>query len=314
MKNELKIVFMGTPNFSVPILEALIANYNVIGIVTQPDKVSGRDKKIKFPPVKEVAMKHNIKLFQPINIREEFEDIVRLEPDMIITCAYGQIIPKILLELPKYGAINIHASLLPKLRGGDPIHRAVIDGYEKTGITIMKMTEKMDAGPIIRMAQVDILPDDTFGRLYDKLSALGTRLIIDTIPDIISGNYELINQNNDEATYAWNLKREDERIDYKKTKREILNLIRGLKPFPVAYTTFDTKIVKVWSAREGEGSFISNYEGEIVKIYPDGIGVKVHNGEIIFTEIQPEGKSRMKVSDYLNGVNPKESLIGKFFV
>lgn len=311
---EVKVVFMGTPHFSVPVLEALVENCHVVGVVTQPDKVSGRDYKIVFSPVKEVALKHQIPVFQPVNIRTEYEMIFDVQPELIVTCAYGQIIPKAVLDYPKYGPINVHASLLPKLRGGDPIHRAILNGDEKTGITIMIMNEKMDAGPILRSAEIDILPSDSYGQLYDKLSLLGRDLLMDTIPDIISGNIEPIKQNHGDATYAPNLTREDERIDFKKTKREVINLIRGLKPFPVAYTTFETKNIKVWAAKEGEGIYTTHYDGEIVRLYDDGIGVKVNNGEIIFTEIQPEGKGRMKAKDYLNGLQNKKRLIGRMFI
>lgn len=311
---DIKIVFMGTPNFSVPVLEALIASYDVVGIVTQPDKLVGREQVVKYSPVKEVALQHQIRLFQPANIREDYESILELKPDIIITCAYGQIIPKELLEHPKHGCVNVHASLLPKLRGGDPIRRAIMEGHSKTGITVMQTVEKMDAGPILRMEQLEILSEDTFGSLYAKLSNLGRDVLMDVLPDIISGNIVPERQNHAEATYAYNLKKEEEEIKYEKTPKEIVNLVRGLNPFPGAYTTLETKHIKVWAARLGELGYIDRYEGEIVNIYEDGIGVKAHGGEVIFTEVQPAGKNRMRAKDFLNGYHNKDELIGKLFV
>ena len=170
---KLNIVYMGTPDFSVGPLEKLIEKYNVVMVVTQPDKEIGRKKEIKFSPVKECAIKNNIKVFQPSKIRENYKEILDEKPDIIITCAYGQIIPKELLDYPKYGCINIHASLLPKLRGGAPIHKAIINGYEKTGVTIMYMDEKMDSGDIIYQEKIEIKDDDNAGTLFDKLSDLG---------------------------------------------------------------------------------------------------------------------------------------------
>ena len=194
VNKNIKVVFMGTPLFSVPILEGLIDNYNVIAVVTQPDKPVGRGGKISISPIKEVAINNNIKVLQPIKIKEDYKDIISLKPDIIITAAYGQIIPKELLDYPKYGCINVHASLLPKLRGGAPIHHAIIDGYTKTGITIMYMDIGMDTGDIISTKEVDILDTDTMTSLHDKLKIIGRDLLLDTLPNIISGNIKRIKQ------------------------------------------------------------------------------------------------------------------------
>jgi len=312
MKN-IKVIFMGTPQFSVPVLEALISKYNVIGVVTQPDRNTGRDYKMIYSPIKEVALKHSIKIFQPINIRTEYKDMLALKPDIIITCAYGQIIPKEILEAPKYKCINVHASLLPKLRGGAPIHRAIIEGYFKTGITIMYMNEKMDRGDMLSQRELQILDEDTAGTIHNKLSIMGKDLLIETIPNIISGNINPIKQNEREATYAWNLKREDELIIWDYDKRKIFNLIRGLNPWPVAYTRIDGKIIKLWASRISYNSYFDKVNGEIVAIYNDGIGVKVDDGEIIITELQLEGRSRMSAKDYLNGLQDKNKLISRVF-
>lgn len=303
---------MGTPDFCVPVLVGLIDNYDVIGVVTQPDKEVGRNHEIKFSPIKEIALQHNIKVIQPVKIRADYEEIVKLAPDMIVTCAYGQIIPKVLLDLPKYGCINVHASLLPKYRGGAPLHRVVINGEAKTGITIMHMDEGMDTGDIISTREILIDINDTVGDIHDKLSILGKELLLDTIPSIVDGTSKRIKQNNDEATFAPVIKREDELINFNKKALEIYNQIRGLNPFPVSYATLDGKIMKIYSSRMGSSIYTTKKNGEIVRIYDDGIGISTGDSEIIITEIKPEGKRKMTVKDYLNGID-KENLIGKVF-
>lgn len=308
----MKIVFMGTPEFSVPILEGLIENYDVIGVVTQPDKEVGRNHVIKFSKVKEVALENDIRVFQPIKIREDYDDIVKLNPDLIVTCAYGQIIPKVLLDLPKYGCINVHASLLPKLRGGAPIHRAILNGDMKTGITIMYMDEHMDTGDIIQSEEVLIEKDDTVGTLHDKLSVMGKELLLNVLNKYKDGNFPHVRQDDSEATYAPIIKREDELVDFNKTSLEIYNKIRGLNPFPVAYATLDGKVMKLYASSIKDNVYTSKRNGEIVRVYSDGIGVSTRDSEIVITEIKPEGKRKMSVKEYLNGID-KESLVGKVF-
>lgn len=312
MKN-LKVVFMGTPVFSVPILNMLIEHCQVVGVVTQPDKKVGRGQKIKYSAIKEVTLANGIRVFQPINIKNEYKEILSLNPDIIITCAYGQIIPKELLETPKYKCINIHASLLPELRGGAPIHRAILKGHSRTGITIMEMAEKMDAGPIISQREIPIEASDNAGTLHNKLSQLGKDLLFETLPKIISGDYTLIKQNEREATYAWNLKKEDERINWDKGRIAIFNRIRGLNPWPVAYTTLNSKIVKIWEAKYTDNVHFEKVNGEIVSISDEGIVVKVTDGEIVITVLQLEGKRKMSVKDYLNGLSNKDELINRVF-
>lgn len=310
--NDLKILYMGTPDFSVLPLERLIENYNVIGVVTQPDKEVGRKREIKFSPVKECALKHNIKVFQPKKIKEEYSSLLDLNPDIIITCAYGQIIPKALLDFPKYKCINIHASLLPKLRGGAPIHKAIINGYDKTGVTIMYMDEKMDSGDILYQKEVIIDENDTAGSLFDKLSKLGSEMIIEFLPKLLSGDFKSVKQDESLVTYAYNVTREEEKIDFNKTKKEVYNQIRGLYPWPVGYSTFDDKKVKIYESKIGD-SKKNGVNGEIINLYKDSIGVKTIDGEILLTEIQFEGKKRVLVKDYLNGLQDKNSIIGKIF-
>ena len=309
---DLRIVFMGTPDFSVPTLEALINNYNVVGVVTQPDKEVGRKKEIKFSPVKECALKNEIKIIQPEKIRENYKEIIDLSPDIIITCAYGQIIPKELLDYPKYKCINIHASLLPNLRGGAPIHKAIINGQKKTGVTIMFMDEKMDSGDILYQKEMEILDTDNVGTLLDKLSILGKKMIIEFLPKFISGDYNQIKQNDAEVTYAYNITKEEEKIDFNKTTREIFNQIRGLNPWPVGYAILDNKKVKIYNSKIGSSNKQGQI-GEIIDVYKDSIGVKTVDGEILLTEIQLEGKKKMNVVSYLNGLQDKKSLIGKKF-
>ena len=310
MNKDIKIVFMGTPLFSVPILDGLIKNYNVIGVVTQPDKPVGRGGKISISPIKELALKHNIKVLQPTKIREDYQEILDLNPNIIITAAYGQIIPKILLEYPKYGCINVHASLLPKLRGGAPIHHAIIDGYDKTGITIMYMDESMDTGDIISKEEVVIEDTDTMSSLHDKLKIVGKELLLKTLPDIINNKIKRIKQESTEATYAYNITKEEEKIDFNKTKIEIYNQIRGLNNHPGAYAMLDDKRIKIWNSYISDKEINNLQNGEISNIYKDGIGIKVSDGEIVLTDIQLEGKKRMLASDYLNGID-KNSLKGK---
>ena len=309
VEKELRVVFMGTPRFSVPVLEALIDNYNVVAVVTQPDKAIGRGGKIGITPIKQVAINHNILVIQPKRIKEEYEEIIALEPDIIITCAYGQIIPKELLDYPKYGCINVHASLLPKLRGGAPIQRAIMNGYKKTGITIMYMEQKMDSGDMIEQEQIEILDTDNYKTLHDKLSKLGSELLIKTLPNILSGNINPIKQNEEEVTYGFNISKEDEKINFAKAKNEIHNQIRGLDGFSGAYCIFAGKRLKVWKSKVTDNHFSNLLDGEITKIYKEGIGVKVSDGEIIFTFVQPEGKKMMPGIAFANGTN----LVGKVF-
>ncbi len=297
MKN-IKVVFMGTPEFSVPVLAALIDNTNVVGIVTQPDKGN-------IPPVKKLALVNQIKVFQPSKIRTEYDEILNLKPDIIVTCAYGQIIPKDVLDYPKLGCINIHASLLPKLRGGAPIHRAILDGYKETGITIMYMDESMDTGDIISMESITIGDNETVGSLHDRLKILGRDLFIKTLPIIVNDNVNRIQQKNEEATYAYNIKRIDEKIDWNETKEKIHNQIRGLNPFPGSYSLLDDKILKIWESQVSEEK-TNGENGEIVKL-DSGIHVKVNNGSIVIKSLQLEGKRKMNYKEFINGRN----LIGK---
>ncbi len=308
----MKILFMGTPEFSVNVLKGLIENYEVVGVVTQPDKEVGRKQEIQFSPVKKLALENDIRVYQPEHMKTDYENLLKLKVDLIVTCAYGQIIPKALLDFPKYGCINVHASLLPKLRGGAPIHKAIMTNQVRTGVTIMYMVEKMDAGDIISSIDTPIYPDDNVGTLHDRLSMLGTQLLLETIPKIISGDIHPVKQNEEEATYAWNITREEEKIDFSKNTIDVYNQIRGLSPWPGAYAILDGVNVKIYASRISDSFFTMRKDGEIGKVYKDGIGVSTKDGEIIITELQFAGKRRMSVKDYFHGMNP-ETLIGKVF-
>ena len=301
VKKDPVIIFMGTPEFSVPVLEGLLSKYKVRMVVSQPDKPSGRHGIVKPTPLKEVALKHDILCLQPSKIPSILQDINVLEPDLIITCAYGQILPPELLVIPKLGCINVHASLLPKLRGGAPIHHAIIDGYEKTGVTIMYMSKEMDKGDIISQREIPILPSDTVSSLHDKLSILGRDLLLETLPSILSSSNERIPQNENEATYGFNITKKDEKISFGKSKRQVVNQVRGLNSFPGAFCLLDGNVLKVFSCRRGEGIYNNALPGEIVSIYDDGFGVCVSNGEVVFTEVQMAGKKKMSARDFING-------------
>ncbi len=306
---EPRVVFMGTPIFSVPVLDALIKNYKVKAVVTQPDKQVGRSGKIAKPPVKILAEENNILIIQLDKIKEEYQQIIDLEPDLIVTCAYGQILPKELLDYPKYGCINVHASLLPSLRGGAPIHRSIINGDKKTGITIMYMAEGMDSGDIITQSEIEISNTDTTSILHDKLSKLGSELLIETLPSIIEGTNTRTPQEPSLVTYAPIIKKEDEKIDFNKTSKQVYNQIRGLNSFPGAYFMLEGKRFKVWESIISDDIYTGKLNGEIVKLYKEGIGIKTSNGVIVLTVIQPEGKGKMNASDYINGL--KENIVGK---
>lgn len=299
-----KIVFMGTPDFSVPVLQRILQDgYEVIAVVTQPDRPVGRKRVLTPPPVKVEALKHNIPVYQPekIRVREELDQILALNPDLIVTAAFGQILPKELLEAPKLGCINVHASLLPELRGGAPIHYAILEGKRETGITIMYMAEKLDAGDILTQVAVEITEEDNVGTLHDKLSAAGCELLSETLPKLINGELTGIPQDDSKATFASNIKREQEKIDWNKDGETIYNQIRGLNPWPVAYTTLQGKVMKVWRA-EKVNSQVTAEPGEMIEKLEDGFVVKTGNDIAIkITEMQPAGKKKMSSFDFLRG-------------
>ncbi|RAP26512.1 Methionyl-tRNA formyltransferase [Brevibacillus laterosporus] len=302
---DTRILFMGTPDFSTQSLEALLTHgYQVVGVVTQPDRPVGRKRVLTPPPVKELALRHGLPVYQPEKIRESeaVQSVLdATRPDLIVTAAYGQILPNSLLEAPKHGCINVHASLLPKYRGGAPIHASIINGEKESGVTIMYMVQALDAGDMISKVVVPIEERDTAGSLFEKLGAAGADLLIDTLPKLLKGEITPEPQNHEEATFAPNIKRENERIDWNKSAREIYNQVRGMNSWPVAFTTFEEKVWKIWWAEVVEQTGQLAMPGTIIDRTEDGLIIACGAGSVILKEIQPEGKKRMSVYDFLRG-------------
>ena len=302
---------MGTPSFAVPILEELINKYNVIMVVSQPDKEKDRKGNIIYSPCKEIGIKNNIEVYQPIKIREEYQYILDKRPDIIITAAYGQIIPSQILDYPKYGCINVHGSLLPKLRGGAPIHHAIINGDKEAGVTIMYMDKKMDSGDIISQRSINIDDNMILDDLYYKLSILGRDLLIDTLPSILNGTNSRIKQNEEEVTYGLNITKEEELINFNDSVSNVHNKIRGLSSIPGAYAILNGKRMKIYKSIKT--NILSNDKaGVIVKIDSDGIYVTTNDYIIRLMDIKLEGKKRCLVKDFINGIK-KEDYIGEVF-
>ncbi|OEF99084.1 methionyl-tRNA formyltransferase [Vulcanibacillus modesticaldus] len=299
----MRIVFMGTPDFAVPCLQSIVdSGYEVVGVVTQPDKPKGRKQVITKSPVKILAEKLGIEIYQPGKIKhqEAIERILAWKPDIIVTAAYGQIIPVELLETPKYKAINVHASLLPKYRGAAPIHQSIIQGEKETGITIMYMVKELDAGDILSQVKVPIEKDDTVGSLHDKLSIAGSKLLIETLKAIEKGEVTPLPQDDNLATYAPMLKREDELIDWNKTSEQIFNQIRGLNPWPVAFTYLNNEVFKIWWA----DMLSINHDqepGTVLQIEKNKLIIATKDGGLSLKEVQPAGKRKMDIVSYLQG-------------
>ncbi len=309
MENS-RIIFMGTATFSQAVLEKLIEKkYNIVLVVTQPDRKVGRKKEVKMPEVKEVALAHGIPVFQPNRIKEDYQLIIDAKTDLIITAAYGQLIPQAVLDAPRLGCVNVHASLLPKYRGGAPVHQAIIDGNDHTGVTIMYMVKKMDAGDMIASKEEPIYTEDTVGSLYDRLSHVGADLLLEVLPSILEGTNPHIQQDESQVTYAPIIKHEQEHVDFRTTAFLVDCKIRGLNPWPGAYTTYQGKTVKLWAGKTHVCENAMKHHGHekngtIVKLFKDAIGVKVEDGVYLLTEIQLEGKRRMPVKDLMNGHHP----------
>ena len=304
MKNK-NVVFMGTPDFAVPVLKMLIEKTNVIMVVTQPDKEIGRKKEIKYSPVKQIAINHNIAIFQPSKIRLDYEPLKKLDIDLIVTCAFGQILPREILELPKYGAINVHASILPKYRGSAPIQWALLNGDKTTGVTIMYMDEGMDTGDIIISKEIPINDADNVGTLHDKLSILGKDTLENVLKSIFNKTNTRIKQG-DNYTLAPKLTREDEHIDFNNNGRDIINKIRAFNPWPLANIIIDNKEIKVIEAKFVKKDV--NKVGEIVDITKDKLGISCNDGIIYLEKIKPMGKKEMDIKSFLNGIDKKEYL------
>lgn len=304
---DLRVVFMGTPDFAVPVLEKLILNTKVVLVVSQPDKCVGRKRELVPTPIKKKALEYNIPVFQPEKVKLDYEEIVLARPDIIITCAYGQIIPKVLLDLPRLGCINVHASLLPYLRGGAPLHHAIIDGYEETGVTIMYMDESMDTGDIISSVTYPLKDTDTVGTVHDNLMEMGANLLMETLPSIIKGTNKRIKQDNSKATYAYNISRSDEHLDFSGSGVLVERKVRGLNPWPLANTLFDDEEIKIISGYFVLGKSIPKKINVVTK---DSLGIGCSDGIYYVTALKPSGKKVMDIKSYLNGMD-KDKLLAK---
>ncbi|WP_455502637.1 methionyl-tRNA formyltransferase [Blautia sp.] len=304
----MKIVYMGTPDFAVNPLRALAeAGYEVTGVVTQPDKPKGRGKTMLPTPVKEEALKHGFPVYQPVKVRDpEFlQDLKDLDPDIIVVAAFGQIIPKSILELPKYGCINIHASLLPKYRGAAPIQQAVIDGEKESGVTIMRMGTGLDTGDMISRIVVPLAADETGGSLFDKLAEAGAKLLIETLPHIFNGTAAYEKQPEESPTpYAGMITKQMGMIDFGKSAVELERLVRGLNPWPSAFTFWNGKTLKVWESfvvKREELDAQSAEPGTVVKTDKKGIYVACGEDVLVLSQVQLEGKKRMDADAFLRG-------------
>lgn len=307
MKDK-RVVFMGTPDFSVPVLEKLIENTNVVLVVTKKDAYVGRKKVLTESPVAICAHEHNIEVYKPNKLKEDYEYILNKKPDIIITCAYGSIVPKVVLDYPSYGCINVHASLLPKYRGASPIVASILNGEKETGITIMYMDEGIDTGNIIMSRSIKIEDNDNSLSLSNKLSLLGANLLIDTLPKIFEGENFDIPQDNEEATYVGMLKREDEHIDFNNSVENIKNQVRAFSPEPYAFINIDDTEYKI-SEVEIKKCDVSKI-GIIVEVNKDSFGITAKDGIVYIKRIKPSGKKEMSVKDFFNGFD-KTSLLNK---
>ncbi|EGK13269.1 methionyl-tRNA formyltransferase [Kroppenstedtia eburnea] len=304
MASEVRMVFMGTPDFAVPSLQTLVREgYRVAGVVTQPDRPRGRKRELTPPPVKVAAMELGLPVFQPERLRnpENVRRLLEWKPDLIVTAAYGQILPREILETPRYGCINVHASLLPKYRGGAPIHHALIRGEKETGVTIMYMVEALDAGDMLAHRSIPIEEADDVGTLHDKLARVGAQLLRETVPALLEGRVQPVPQDDSQATYAPNIRREDERIDWSRSAWELVNQIRGLRPWPVAFTLWKGKPLKIWRAEPVPGREAAA-PGTVLSQTEEGVIVAAgEGGALCIQELQPAGKRRMTAAEFYRG-------------
>ena len=301
---DIRIVFMGTADFSKAVLEMLLENhYHVVAVVSQPDRPVGRKKILKPTMVKEVAMAHGIDCVQVSNIKKQYEEVLAYQPDLVISAAYGQIVPEALLKAPRLGCINVHASLLPKLRGGAPVHHAIIDGYDRTGVTIMYMAKKMDAGDMLAKIETPISDQDTVETLYARLTQLGANLLKEMLPDFLAGKIIPEKQNEDEVTYAPTIDRETEHVDFNQKAVAVDRLIRGLNSWPVAYARLDDGNVKLWAGTVTTTP-ATDKPGTIVQADHSGVYVCCQDYLYRLDEVQVAGKKKMPVKDLMNGRHP----------
>ncbi|MCR5127491.1 MAG: methionyl-tRNA formyltransferase [Lachnospiraceae bacterium] len=300
----MKIVFMGTPDYAATALEAILqAGYEVTGVVCQPDKPKGRSKEPAACPVKECALKYNLPVFQPERIKrpEAVAELRKFPADVFVVAAFGQILSEEILTMPKYGCINIHASLLPKYRGAAPIQWCIVDGEKETGVTIMQMDAGIDTGDILFTKTVAITEEETGGSLFDKLSRAGAELIVEALPKIEAGEVTPVKQDEAQSNYARMLKKEDGQISWNHPAEEIERQVRGMDPWPSAYTYHRGKQFKIWKAQAVSGGTEGLLPGTIAQIGKQGIWIACGHGMLQVTEAQPEGKKRMSAADLMNG-------------
>lgn len=310
----MKVVFMGTPDFAVPTLRGLIEHHEVVAVISQPDKPKGRGRHLMPTPVKEVAMEHNIPVYQPASAKDPsfIELLGDIEADVFVVVAYGQLLPESILNMPKYGCINVHGSLLPKYRGAGPIQWSIINGETVTGVTIMYMEKGLDTGDMILKKEIPIEPNDDYGTLHDKMCLVGAKALLEALYLMERGQIKAEKQDDSLSNYAPRITKDIAQIVWTKTSREIINLIRGLRPTPCALTFYDEQMIKVWWAEEIEG-----YEGrcgEIVDVLPKkGIVVKTGDTAVVITELQVKGGKRMRASDYLLGNSLEKGKVFKYY-
>ncbi|MBU5469585.1 methionyl-tRNA formyltransferase [Falcatimonas sp. MSJ-15] len=307
----MKAVFMGTPDFSVGTLNAMYeAGHEIAAVFTQPDKQKGRGKSVLMTPVKEKALELGIPVYQPVKLREQenYELLKSINPDVIVVVAYGQLISKEILDLPRYGCINVHASLLPKYRGAAPIQWAVIDGEHESGVTTMKMDEKLDTGDMIMKTVVELDSNETGGSLHDKLADEGAKLLVKTLKAIEDGTAIYTKQDDSQMTYAKKLTKELGHIDFSMDAKQIERLIRGLNPWPSAYTSFEGKTLKIWAAKVSDEQYDA-LDGTIVEVSKNDFTVKTAQGSLIIKEVQLEGKKRMDAGSFLRGTKVETGTI-----
>ena len=308
----MNVVFMGTPDFAVPTLELLIEEgHHIRAVVTQPDKPKGRGKSLSMSPVKEVALKHDLPVLQPVKIRgdEEFyKHILSLNPDIIVVVAFGQILPETILNIPKYGCINIHGSLLPKYRGAAPIQWSIMDEEPVTGVTIMYMDKGMDTGDMLLKREMPIEADDTYETLHDKMKIVGANALKEAFPLILAGGKEREKQNSEEATYASMIQKSLGEINWQETTSHIDAKIRGLNPWPGGYTYYKGEVMKVWKAVPSHETY-QGEAGSLLEVSKEGILVKTSDGALLIQEIQMPNKRRMPVSEYIKGNTLEEGTV-----
>lgn len=307
-----KIIFMGTPDFSATVLKGLLESkqYEIVAVVTQPDRAVGRKKEIRMTPVKELALSYDLPIYQPekLSNSSELDELMTLGADGIITAAFGQFLPSRLLDSVAF-AVNVHASLLPKYRGGAPIHYAIINGEKEAGVTIMEMVKEMDAGDMVASRSTTIEDSDNVGTLFEKLAVIGRDLLLECLPAYIAGELKPIAQDVRQVTFSPNITPEEERIDWQKTNRQIFNHIRGMYPWPVAHTLWQGERFKIYEATLADGT---GKPGEILEVGKKHLVVATSEGAVSLQTVQPAGKPKMSIADFLNGAGRNLAVGDKF--